>query len=390
MTLASSNRVALRAIAEVTFGTTPATPAFKELRYTGESLNFNISNVTSDEVRSDRMTADLVQVQGDASGDVNIEVSYDAYDDFIEAVLAGTWGTVIAVAETDITATADPTNTFVTVVGDFVADGIVVGQWIEVRGYADNTINGYYRVLTVTSTIITTSNPIPATEAGGAAITMGGSMLRNGVVERSFSVQKQLEDITPNSYFLFNGARVGQLQLSFETGSILTGIFSLMGLGATVNTTGEAGQTEVPAPSNEVMNAVSNVLQIEFDDVVTTAFFNTLNLSINNNLRPQDAIGSLPHVGIAMARLEVTGDIELYFQDNSEYTKYLNATAFSLSFRVEDAAGNAYIFTLPRAKYETGEVVSGGLDQDVFQTSTIRAIRDATTDSMIQVDKFAA
>ena len=91
-----------------------------------------------------------------------------------------------------------------------------------------------------------------------------------------------------------------------------------------------------------------------------------------------------------MSRLEVTGDSELYFQSNTEYARYLNATAFSLSFRCEDGDGNAYIFTLPRCKYESGEVVAGGLDQDIFQRSTIRAIRDATTDCMVQIDKLDA
>ena len=82
MTLATANRASLRFIEEVTFGQTPATPAFNELRYTGESLNYNIENVVSDEIRSDRMTSDLVQVSADASGDVNVEISYDAYDAF--------------------------------------------------------------------------------------------------------------------------------------------------------------------------------------------------------------------------------------------------------------------------------------------------------------------
>lgn len=388
MTLAASNRVGLRFIPEVTFGTTPATPAFNELRYTGESLNYNISNVTSDEIRSDRMTSDLVQVQGDASGDVNVELSYDAYDELLEGVMASDWGTTLAVSESDIdAATAD--DSFNTAAGDFVADGLVVGQWFKIGGFTNSSIDGFYRAVTVTSAKVTVTPSIPAIEAAGQPITMAGTMIRNGVEEKSYSVQKQLQDITPNSYFLFNGVRMGQLQLNFETGSILTGVFSMMGLGAAVNTTGEAGQSTVPAPTHDVLNAVSNVLQIEFDGVVSTAYFNTLNLSINNNLRAQDAIGSLPHVGIALSRLEVTGEAELYFQDNAEYTKYLNATSFSMSFRVEDSAGQAYIFTLPNVKYETGEVVAGGLDQDVFQRSTIRAIRDATTDSMIQIDKFA-
>ena len=387
MTLAATNRVGLRFIKEVTFGETPATPAFDELRYTGESLNYNISNVTSDEIRADRMTSDLVQVEGDASGDINVEVSYDAYDEFLESTLASTWGAVTAVSEVDIDAdTAD--DSFNTVAGDFLADGIVVGKWVKVAGFTNSAINGYYRVVTATAAKIVVTPAIPAIEAAGNTITMSGSMLRNGTTLSSFSVQKHLQDISPNSYFLFNGVRMGQLQLSFETGSILTGVFSMMGLGASVNTTGVAGQTEVPAPTNEVMNAVSNVLQIEFDGVVSTAYFNTLNLSINNNLRAQNAIGSLPHVGIALSRLEVTGEAELYFQNNDEYTKYLNATAFSMSFRVEDSTGQSYVFTLPKVKYETGEVVAGGLDQDVFQRSTIRAIRDPLTDSMIQIDKF--
>jgi hypothetical protein len=387
MTLAASNRVGLRYIEEVTFGTTPSTPAFNELRYTGEGLNYNISNVTSDEIRADRMTSDLVQVSGDASGDINVELSYDAYDELLEGVMASTWSAQLAVSETDIdAATAD--DSFNTAGGDFVADGLIVGKWFKVDGFTDTSINGFYRAVTVTTGKVTVTPAVPATESAGNTITMVGAHIRNGTELKSYSVQKQLQDITPNSYFLFNGIRIGQLQLSFETGSILTGIFSMMGLGATVNTTGESGQTEVAAPTEDVMNAVSNLLQIEFDGAVSTAYFNTLGLNINNNLRPQDAIGSLPHVGIALSRLEITGDAELYFQDNAEYTKYLNATAFSMSFRVEDSAGKAYVFTLPRVKYETGEVVAGGLDQDVFQTSTIRAIRDPLTDSMIQIDKF--
>lgn len=389
MTLASSNRAALRYIAESIFGETPVTPAFNELRYNGESINFNINNVVSDEIRSDRMTSDLIQVQADASGDINFELSYSAFDDFMEACLAGTWGAIIAVAESDISATTG-TNTFNTVGGDFVADGIVVGQWIEVRGYIDPLINGYYKVLTVSASNLVTSNPIPASEPAGPSVTMGGSVLRNGVVERSFSIQKVLEDLTPSEFILFRGMRVGQMQLSFETASILTGVFSFMGLSSKADTTGEASQTLVPAPTNDVMNATGNVLEIWLDDTVSTAFFNTLSLSVNNNLRPQDAIGSLPHVGIALARLEVTADAELYFQDDTEYQKYLNATSFNLSFRVEDNAGNAYIITLPRCKYETGEVVAGGLDQDVFQSSTIRALRDPVTDAMVQIDRFVA
>jgi hypothetical protein len=154
MTLAASNRVGLRYIEEVTFGTTPSTPAFNELRYTGEGLNYNISNVTSDEIRADRMTSDLVQVSGDASGDINVELSYDAYDELLEGVMASTWSAQLAVSETDIdAATAD--DSFNTAGGDFVADGLIVGKWFKVDGFTDTSINGFYRAVTVTTGKVT-------------------------------------------------------------------------------------------------------------------------------------------------------------------------------------------------------------------------------------------
>lgn len=390
MTLAISNRAALRYIAESTFGTTPSTPAFNELRYNGESLNYNISNVVSDEIRSDRMTTDLIQVGADSSGDINFELSYGAYDPLFAGGLASAWGSTVAVAEIDIDA-ANSDNSFNTAAGDFVADGVVAGQWLEIRGFSNSANNGYGRVVSVTSSKIVIAGMTLTTEAAGNSITMGGAVIRNGVTPLSFSIQKVLEDLSPSQYILLRGMRVGSINLNLEANSILTGSMSFMGLSAKADTTGESGQTLVSAPTNDVMNASGNVGTIWLDDdPASGAYLNTLNLAINANLRPQDALGSLPHIGIALSRMEITADAELYFQNDSEYTKFLNATAFSLAFRVEDNAGNAYIFTFPRCKYETGEVVAGGLDQDIFFSATIRALRDPTTNCMVQIDRFVA
>lgn len=394
MTLAISNRAKLQYIAESVFGETPATPEFDVLRYNGESLNYNINNIISDEIRSDRMTSDLIQVQADSSGDINFELSYGVFDDFFQGGLASTgWSTTVAVSETDISA-ASADNSYNTVGGDFVADGVVVGQWLEVRGFSTNQENnGYRRVVSVVANKIVVDGGTLVDETAGDTITMAGSFIRNGVEPLSYSIQKVLEDLTPNQYILFRGMRVGQIQLAFETASILTGTFSFMGLTSKSDTTGESGQSSDPATplNNEVMNATGNVESVWIDGALASGtYFNTFNLNVNGNLRPQDALGSLPHIGIALSRMEVTADAELYFQDETEYAKYLAATFLSISLLVEDNAGNAYIFTLPRCKYETGEVVAGGLDQDIFFNTTIRGLRDPVTDCMVQIDRFVA
>ena len=51
--MGDSNRTALYFGEEVTWGTL-ATCTFQELRFTGESFAYNITNVTSSEIRSDR------------------------------------------------------------------------------------------------------------------------------------------------------------------------------------------------------------------------------------------------------------------------------------------------------------------------------------------------
>lgn len=72
----TSNRTALRLVSEVTFKETPLNPVLEALRYTGESVAYNRRNITSSEIRDDRMTADLVTVGADVSGDLNYELSF--------------------------------------------------------------------------------------------------------------------------------------------------------------------------------------------------------------------------------------------------------------------------------------------------------------------------
>jgi len=94
MPFASGSGLRVAYVAEVTEGTTPATPAFKTMRQTGGGgLRLDKATGRSEEVRADRNIADEYLLGLDASGDYNIEFSYGSYDDLLEAVLQGTWAT---------------------------------------------------------------------------------------------------------------------------------------------------------------------------------------------------------------------------------------------------------------------------------------------------------
>lgn len=91
--MADSSQTQIAYIAEATYGVTPATPAFKNLRFTQESLVPNIGYVSSNEIRPDRNIPDLTQVSGEAQGGIGFELSYGSFDDILEGLLQSTWST---------------------------------------------------------------------------------------------------------------------------------------------------------------------------------------------------------------------------------------------------------------------------------------------------------
>lgn len=87
----SKSRIAY--IAESAFGTTPATPTFKELRRTSGGLELRKGTAVSGQVGLIRDIRQEMQLSQDVSGDIAFEFSNANFDDFLEAVLGGTWAT---------------------------------------------------------------------------------------------------------------------------------------------------------------------------------------------------------------------------------------------------------------------------------------------------------
>lgn len=394
----TSNRVALRQVAEVTWGATPASPALKAVRFTSESLNYNADFITSEEIRSDRMTPDTIQVSSSADGEINGEWSYGSYDEFIASALYSTWatsGTVKTASTLAIVKTPGSPNTWaITDSGnDLATHAWVVGQFIRVSGFA---VAGTFfaEILSIAAGSISVS-PLTnvASEAAGASVTITPmNYVRNGITKSSFTLQKAFTDLTTPEMWNFTGARVSKWELELATGSILNTVFGFLAKDANMTETQFAGATVTAANTNTVLNAVGNVAAIVFDGDPggTTYYFNSLKISLDNSLRGQEAVGTLGFIGVEAGRLKIEGDIELYFENSSLFDKFRAATAFSLSFLARDAAGNAYIVTIPRAKYTSMEIVAGGNDQDIFAKAKFEGIINAAGTYQYQISRLAA
>ncbi len=395
----TSNRVALRQVAESTWGTTPATPTFDAVRFTSESLNYNADFITSEEIRADRMTPDTIQVSSQAGGDINGEWSYATYDDFIEAALYGTWastGSPVTATDISVTKTVGTPNTWQigTVAEDFTAQSWVVGQFIKVEGFS---VAGTFwaEIASIDSATAMTVFPLTdvATEAAGDSVTITpANYVRNGTTKRSFTIQKAFTDLATPEFWNFTGARISTWSLELATGSILNTVFGVLAKDANMTETQYAGATLNAANTNTVLNAVDNIASIVFDGDPggSTFYFNSLSINLDNALRGQEAVGTLGLIGVEAGRLSVTGSVELYFENSALFDKFRGATAFSLSILAQDTAGNSYIVTIPRAKYTSMEIVAGGTDQDIFASAQFEAIINSAGTYQYQISRLAA
>ena len=385
--MADTSQVQLFALAESTWGTTPAS-ALKTLRFTSESLGYNIASITTNEIRSDRQITDLIQTDAETGGDVNFELSYGTYDELLAGALMGAWDT--AVSKTATTIAAVQSDNSYTDSGDgFVAAGIKAGQWLKVSGFATAGNNGFCRVASVAVGKIVVTGLTLTNESATPSVTPKGHRLINGATMTSFTIEKLFNDIT--QFVALTGMVPGSLSLNVAAGEIVTGTMSFMGKDAAVAQATVGTGTAVVATTTEVLNAVSNVASIrEGGAVLSGTFARSLSIAVENNLRGKKAIGVLGNAAIGLGRCNVSGTIEIYFEDETMLEKYYENTASSIDFRLADEAGNTYIISLPNVEFSSGDPVTPGADQDVMLSMNYTALRDSVSGATIQIDKFAA
>lgn len=398
MTFGSSNRVALRVVDEVTWGVTPATPTLEALRFKSESLNYNADFTMSEEIRSDRMTPDTVQVSSSAAGDIKGELSYATYDKLIACGMFSNWvttGAAQTASDISINKTAGTPNTWTldTVAGDWTNNAFTVGQWVEVAGFA--VAGTFFAQITSIGAVNLGINPSKdvADEAAGASVTVTPlNFIRNGTTKKSVTIQKAFTDLDTPELWNFTGARVGKIGLELATGSILNTSFSILAKDAAMTETQFAGASISAANTNTVMNAVDNIASIVFDGDPggDQYYFQSLSVELDNSLRGQEAVGTLGYIGVEPGSLKLTGSIELYFEDSAIYDRFKAAQAFSLSFVAQDSAGNTYIVTIPRAKFTSMEIVAGGLDQDIFAKGELQGLINSAGTYQVQISRLAA
>lgn len=99
--MANSSRHTMGMELEVTYGTTPATPAFDAIRHLGTTLATAKDALVAQELRADRQISDHQYGVRQVGGDITAELTYGGtVDTILEAALGGTWATDVLKAGT--------------------------------------------------------------------------------------------------------------------------------------------------------------------------------------------------------------------------------------------------------------------------------------------------
>ena len=306
----SADLVRLAEVPEAIYGEVPATPAFKQVRYTGESLSFAPTTVLSAGMNPQRSVEDSILTGGSVTGTINYELSKEAwYEDFLAGAMCNDWTT---------------------------------------------------------------------------------NALKVGTVLKSFTVEKTLPvGAGVTDYHRIPGSIVNGFTLSIAPNAIVTGTFDMLGKSYDTESAAVAGSTYVAPALNPVFTAPL-VTDIVIEGVPAVGkCFTSMVLTLNNNYRALECIGTLGAREMSMGRAEITFAFSLYYAD-ATLLDYLTAqTELDISFTLTDSAtpANTYAYALHRVKLTQCNVVAGGTGTDVLAECVATALLDKTANTPLTITR---
>ena len=387
---ASTSRMQLAYAIEAEFGKTPAAGDHRALRFTGESLNFNLTKESSEEINEYRGSSSMITVDAEASGSVNTEVSFAEYDEFIAGTLQNSWmpfGTN-GVGEEFEASSAGVTITAVTPpTGTSALTNLKKGQWFGLK------VNGQVQLLRVSSTVAPTADTLTIdvntpleSDFINVTVSILVSRISNGVSQKSYSIEKFSADT--GEYFLYRGMTPGSMSLNIAQAARSTFEFAFMGKDADAGTQTALPGAKLASQGFPIMSGVDGAACALWygGEPLTGTAVSTLALSYDNALRMQKALCSLGAIGVGSGTIAVTLDTEVYFSSGRAfYDEFLKNQNKEICFTSFDPEGNGYVFTLPKANVSTYSVTAGSRDTDLMASVSFTGLMELnTSDSNIR------
>ena len=217
--------------------------------------------------------------------------------------------------------------------------------------------------------------------------TWSTDVLINGVTQKSFTIEKTFETGATDQYHRFAGAVCNGFTLSTTIGAIVTGTFDFMAKGISTGQAIITDATYTDTAANDVINSATGFANLTIAGV-TNPEITALNIAVTNKMYAQNYCGSLDARALGTGRFEVTGDLEIYFENSELFDIFLAGQSADLSFKLGGASSKNYLFEIDNLKFATAEIISGGNDEAVMGKFTFQGLYDGI-DNTLRITRTA-
>jgi hypothetical protein len=368
-------------------GTLDPAVAWIPLRLITNGLSQSVEELESDEMLPGRHMAESRSGVFSVAGDLEAELTYGTFDMLLEAAFHGTWQVKTRTASTLSVAAAD--DSFNDSASGFVTAGFAVGDVVKVSGFATAANNGQFKVASVAAGKITVTDLAGGAvtlvdELAGASVTIAtGGTLKTGSTRRKFAILKHNEDI--GRWLIYRGCEVGSVAIDCPLQGKIGITFSMI------------GTKEEPyvydALTESIADPTETVMMTTFEGSLTEGgtglnHATALNLSLDNGMEAIYRLFSRDAYDIKLGRINVSGSLSAYIEDNRLKDKYLGETKTPLVVTLTDGE-NSYQISMTQAKLTTSSEEGSG-DDPIIQNYDFRAFNDQAVDTEITITRIPA
>lgn len=210
------------------------------------------------------------------------------------------------------------------------------------------------------------------------------NVLKTGTTRKSFTIEEGSADIS--QYRNYTGVIVDKFSLNVPNAGIVTAKFDFLAKdqsalsGATIDTNSAytAAATKTPFANTGTSGFMK-------EGGSTVGYVTSIQLDIDNGHASNFALGATTIRDFTTALCKVTGTAQVYFEDAVMYNKFVNGTASSLDFKLDDGT-NTVEFNIPNVKYTGASKTINGAGPIVL-SMPFRGLYDNTTGSNIVITR---
>ena len=358
--LLSGNDISFRLSKQTAKGAIDASPVFDVIRRTEGKARKQTSYVQSSEVKTNRQANQNIQDSSTLAADIGFEFTKQTVK-YLQYAIEGTESTLINLTDTDIAADA---NGFTDAAGNGFA-GLSVGDYFYISGFADSTIDGWYRLTVKNSDGDIETSPAPAaTEVAGATVSVVSYRTYSDSDISYFTGQTQIVDESKAGnldYFTVYDGYINSASFEVGEAGVITGNMALVFEQEQSGTAIISGQTDATADTSNVLSAINNVTRLWVDGVRDNCTVKSMGFEFSNNLQEDKAAGCVGS-SYANGQMTLTGSINarLPIDDSLDFRDRYNAgTNVAFAAELLHTGSDGTIIEIPRAKVTEHEIPDG-------------------------------